>query len=376
MKAILVLATIIVFSSLSFGMAHGAISLDKGTYTWTDKVRIKVQTHGWSADESFVKISTPGHEIKSYKLAKANDRTYTGEIVLTGFLHDADGDGKPDTNPRTSGHGSNDGFLETGIDGKLTVSLRFADGTKMSTSAGITWKKGNIALDQSSYDKDDHANIQVTDPDMNLNPRTLDKVKVNVSSDSDKAGILVDAIETQEESGIFETAVSFVQDKPSSGDRLFAIPGDAIYAKYEDHTLPSPYSISDDLEIETFAEVSSSVTPTQRLENSPIFLSDNLGKPLQSFSPDNPIQMVGTITNNHNFGQKFVYLFQVKNYTSNYVESISWIQGKLPATQSIDVSQSWIPKKPGTYKIETFVWESLDDPRIMSTPMSAVIVIE
>lgn len=271
MKIILLLVIIILFSSLSFGMAHGAISLDKGTYTWTDKVRIKVQTHGWSADESFVKISTPGHELRSYHLSKANDRTYTGEIILTGFLHDVDGDDKPDTNPRTSGYGSNDGFLETGRDGKLTVSLRFADGTKMSTSAGITWKEGDIALDQLSYDKDDHANIQVIDPDMNLNPRTLDKVKVNVSSDSDKAGIYVDAIETQEESGIFETAVSFVQDKASIGNRLFVIPGDTVYAKYEDHTLPSPHSINDNLGLEDYAEFVSSTLPTKRLENSAIF---------------------------------------------------------------------------------------------------------
>ena len=372
---VVVLASAFLLSGLFVGAAYGAISLDKGTYTWTDKVRIKVQTHGWSADESFVKISTPGHELRSYHLSKANDRTYTGEIVLTGFLHDVDGDGKPDTNPRTSGTGSNDGFLETTRDGKLTVSLRFADGTKMSTSAGIAWKEGDIALDQSSYDKDDHANIQVIDPDMNLNPRTLDKVKVNVSSDSDKAGIYVDAIETQEESGIFETAVSFVQDKSSIGDRLFAIPGDIIYAKYKDHTLPAPHSINGNLGLEDYAEFVSSTLSTKRLENSAISFSDSNGKQLQSFLPDSPIQIVGTITNDQNFAQKFVYFVQVKNDVS-YVESLSWMQGEIPANQSLDVSQSWVPKKSGTHKIETFVWESINDPAVMSVPMSVLVPVE
>ena len=375
MKVILVLAVITIFSSLSFGMAHGAISLDKGTYTWTDKVRITVQTHGWSADESFVEITSPDHELKSYHLSKANDRTYTGEIILTGFLHDADGDGKSDTNPRTSGRGSNDGFLETGRDGKLTVSLRFADGTKMSTSAGITWKEGKISLDKSSYDKDDHANIQVIDPDMNLNPRTLDKVKVNISSNSDKAGIYVDAIETHEESGIFETAVSFAQDKASVGDRLFAVPGDTIYAKYEDRTLPSPHSINDDLEVEDYAEFVSSTLSTKRLENNSISFTDSNGKHLQSFFSDSPVQIVGTITNDQNFAQKFVYFVQVKNDT-NYVESISWIQGEVSANQSLDLSQSWMPKRPGEYKVETFVWKSVDDLAVMSTPMSALFPVK
>ena len=375
MRIVLFLAVIIISSSLSFGIAHGSIFLDKGSYTWTDKVRITVQTHGWSSDESFVEISTSDHELKSYHLSKANDRTYTGEIVLTGFLHDVDGDGKPDTNPRTSGSGSNDGFLETRRDGELMVSLRFADGTKMSTSANITWIEGKISLDQLSYDKDDHANIQVVDPDMNLNPRTLDKVKVNISSDSDKAGIYVDAIETHEESGIFEIAVSFVQDKASVGDRLFAVPGDTVYAKYEDHTLPAPHSINDDLGLDDYAEFVSSTLSTKRLENSAIFLSDSNGKQLQSFFLDNQVQIGGTITNDQNFAQEFVYLVQVKNNT-DYVESISWIQGEVLANQSLDLSQSWVPKKPGTYKIETFVWESINDPAVMSTPMSILIPVK
>lgn len=312
MMFVTVLASVILLSSLFVNAAYGAISMDKGTYTWTDKVRIKVMTHGWSAEESFVEISTPGHELKSYHLSKARDRLYTGEIVLTGFLHDVDGDGKPDTNPRTSGNGSNDGFLETGRDGKITISLRFADGTKMSTSAGIVWKQGEIALDSTFYDIDDSANLQVIDPDMNLNPRTLDKVKVNMSSDSDKAGIQVEAVETQEESGIFETTVSFVQVKASSGNRLFAMPGDIIYAKYDDRTLPKPHSISDNLEIVSSAIVDSSVPSTERLETSSIFLSDVHGKQLESFLPDKQIQIVETITNNQNFAQKFIYFVQVK----------------------------------------------------------------
>ncbi|MGI9567551.1 MAG: hypothetical protein ACR2LL_11145 [Nitrosopumilus sp.] len=378
MMFVAVLASVMLLSGLFVGSstAYAAISTDKGTYTWTDKVRIKVMTHGWSEEESFVEISTPGHELKSYHLSKARDKLYIGEIVLTGFLHDVDGDGKPDTSPRTSGNGSNDGFLETTRDGKITISLRFADGTKMSTSARIAWNHGKITLDKAAYDIDGSANLQVIDPDMNLNPRTLDKVKVNVLSDSDKAGIRVEAIETQEESGIFETAVSFVQDKASSGDRLFAIPGDAIHAKYEDHTMPKPHQISDSLEIVSSATVDSSIPFTERLETSPILLSDVHGKQLVSFSSDKQIQIVGTITNNQNFAQKFVYFVQVKNNSTNFTESVSWMQGEILSKQSMDVSQSWIPKKTGTYQIETFVWESIDDPAVMSTPMSSLITVK
>jgi len=87
------------------------------------------------------------------------------------------------------------------------------------------------------------------------------------------------------------------------------------------------------------------------------------------------MQIVGTITNNENYKQKFVYLFQVKN--SDYsIESISWIQGELTVQQSLDVSQSWIPKESGIYQIETFVWDSLDDLIALAPITSTSIIIE
>ncbi len=60
----------------------------------------------------------------------------------------------------------------------------------------------------------------------------------------------------------------------------------------------------------------------------------------------------------------------------DFVESISWIQGELSAKQSLDVSQSWVPKKSGTYQIETFVWNSLNDPMALASVMSTSIIVE
>ena len=57
-----------------------------------------------------------------------------------------------------------------------------------------------------------------------------------------------------------------------------------ILAKYDDNTLPKPFSISDNLEIETFAKIDSSIPSINRLESCPIFLSDSFGNKLESFS--------------------------------------------------------------------------------------------
>ena len=112
---------------------------------------------------------------------------------------------------------------------------------------------------------------------MNLNPEALDRLPVYVLSDSDVAGITVDAIETTENSGSFVATVSLSQTSVSSGNRIHSLPGDKIFAKYDDHTLPKPYSISDSLELVTSAGIDSNIPPTERVKNSSIFFSDSFG---------------------------------------------------------------------------------------------------
>ena len=96
---------------------------------------------------------------------------------------------------------------------------------------------------------------------------------------------------------------------------------------------------------------------------------------MKSFSTNVPIQLVGTIQNEHDFNQKFVYLFQVKNF-DNSIESLSWVQSEISQKQILDVSQSWIPDESGTYQIETFVWNSISDPTILSPIMSTLITVD
>ncbi len=198
---------------------------------------------------------------------------------------------------------------------------------------------------------------------------------IQISSNSDVSGIEVDAIETSESSGTFVATISFTQNLSSSGNRLFALPGDTIFAKYDDYTLPKPYSTSDNLEIKTFANVDSSIPTLQRLQSLPIVFSDIYGNTLTSFSTSNQIQVVGTISNQQNFKQKFVYFFQVKD-ESNSIVSVSWIQGEISENQKLDLSQSWIPKTTGTYTIETYTWNSLINTSPLSPSLSTSIFVK
>jgi len=66
-------ASVILFSSVFAGTAYGAISLDKGTYTWTDKVHIRVTEHGLDLDGTSVRISTSDPHLNNYKMSKAGN---------------------------------------------------------------------------------------------------------------------------------------------------------------------------------------------------------------------------------------------------------------------------------------------------------------
>ncbi|MDF2422272.1 MAG: hypothetical protein OPY06_04615 [Nitrosopumilus sp.] len=366
---------------------YSPIFTDKPVYSWTDKMKITIISPSWNSDrhlidsigetsEHAIKIATSEHSLDRYRFTETdvNSGIFTAEVILTGFAHDADGDGNSDTTPRTIGNGPTGGFLEVDRDSAITISFEFADGVVLVESVPVRWNVGTINFVEDLFFLEKSATVRVIDADMNLNPEAIDHLSIQLFSDSDVAGIEVNAIETSESSGSFVATVSLSQNSPSSGNRLYSLPGDKIFAKYNDHTLPKPHSKSDHLAVETVARVDLAIPPIERIKNSEITFSDGLGNPLQSFLQNSQMQIVGTISNEHDFKQKFVYMFQVKN-DERTVESISWVQGEISSQQSLDVSQSWIPKKFGTYEIETFVWISINDPTALSPSMSTLITV-
>lgn len=367
---------------------YAPIFTDKPVYSWTDKVKITILAPSWNTDRHLIdsigddqhnpiKISTSEHHLEPYRFTETGVNTgiFAAEITLTGFSHDADGDGDIDTIPRTFGTGPTSGFLEIEPNSSLTISFEFADGVVVTESVPIIWNIGDAQFSENNYLLDKPALVRVIDPDLNLNPEGLDQIPIDVSSDSDVAGIEITAIETSESSGVFVATITFAQNQPSSGNRLLALPGDEIFAKYNDHTLPKPYSTSDNLEIITLAKVSSFVPPLERIRNSPIILSDSLGNPLNSIEKNSRVQIVGSITNEQNFDQKFVYLIQIKDQFDSVV-SISWITGELTGLQNLDVSQSWLPKNSGTFFIETYVWNSISEQIPLSSPNELSIIVK
>ena len=382
--------------------AHGAsFSFDKATYTWTDKIFIRIvapdfdfDTHAINeiGNDSFnpIKISTRGHTLDHYKLVETGVSTgvFTGEVILTGFCHDADGNTNTgirtqnsqcnrgdDTNPRTEpsrNGGPTNGFLEASNDDGITVAFEYTKNKTILGSAPIKWNIGDIQWQESNYSSTGTGLIRVIDPDMNLNPEAIDNFDIDVWSDSDVGGIDITVTETGEMTGIFEGSVFFTTTSKSSGNRLLVSQGDIITAEYEDNTLPNPYAIADELNISAITSIGEIISNLQTISVDNASVSDRLGNLLSEISVDQQFQITADLQNNTFKNQPFTYLVQIRD-SDEVTVHLAWITGMLTPGQVLSPSLSWSSQNPGTYDVTTFVWKSLSDPAPLSSPASLVI---
>ena len=383
----LILAPVYADSIPDYEKPFAPIFTDKPVYSWTDKIIISINAPSWNSNPNQIdslgeseshpiKISSGENSLKPYRLTETNSNSgiFSGEIILTGFLHDVDGDGSFDTNPKTFGNGPTNGFLESDVNDFISISFEFADGIILVESIPVNWNHGTIKFSKDTFLSNDLIEVRIIDPDLNLNPEMIDTVNIEIFSSSDAGGLSITAIETSERSGNFISTFS-LSENTSSGNQLYAIPGDTIIAKYNDHTLPKPFSKSDSQYVETVANVDYSTSSINRIEILSIFLSDGFGNPIVSLSPNTQMQIVGTIENQINYDQEFIYFLQIKN-SDGVIVSLSWIQGKLSPNQILEVSQSWIPTNSENYILETYVWNSLNGSSPLSHSTSTLINIQ
>ena len=371
-----------VFTS-NFG---ATVSLDKKVYSWTDKVFITITApdHNFDSDlideigdtrDDPVKISTRENSIDYYRLVETGTDTgiFTGEVILTGFAHNADGEGLVDAPTqlttsdvdRDNPAGPTDGYLEAeDVDG-ITVSFEVSEDDTVIGSAIIRWNIGEIEWAEASYPASGNGLVRIVDPDLNLNPESVDNFDVDVWSDSDPGGISLTVTETNEATGVFEGQVSFTTNDESSGHRLRVAEGDTITAEYEDHTLPDPYDTTDDLDVLSTAIIGSVVAPLERAPVSNARIVDTQGQTLSSVSVDQQVLVSSDLRSGQDKDQEYAYLVQIQD-ADGVTVLLSWITGTLPAGSSSSPSQSWTPTAGGDYTATVFVWESITNPTALS----------
>ena len=370
------------------------VELDQKVYTWTDKVYITIVAPDHNFDSNLVdeigdseldpiKVSTRGANLNNYKLVETGTDTgiFTGEVILTGFTHDADGNtatgssGNDVTTTTPSGSGPTNGLLSADDDDGLTVSFEFSEDETIVGSALIRWNIGEVQWLEASYPASGTGVVRVIDPDMNLKPEAVDNFIADVWSDSDAGGIDLTVTETNEATGIFEGTVFFTTTDESSGHRLRVAEGDTVTAEYEDNTLPNPYTTADELDISATSLIGTIVPPLERAPAANLRTVDAFGNSLTTVSVDQQVQLTADLANGQDREQAFAYLVQIQDGNGVTV-SLAWITGSLSAGQSFSPALSWIPTDAGTYTATAFVWESVDNPTALSPPVSTTITVQ
>ncbi|HYL66920.1 MAG TPA: hypothetical protein VEU72_07170 [Nitrosopumilaceae archaeon] len=368
------------------------VELDQKVYTWTDRVYITVVAPDHNFDPNLidtignndlnkVTVSTRGNSISPYKLVESGVDTgiFTGYVILTGSATlkspgGVDGAGTEPTGAGPSGVGPTDGFLPSEDSDGVSVSFEFTRDQTVTGSALIRWNIGEIKWLEASYPANGQGVLQIVDPDMNLNPKAVDKFDTNVWSDSDSGGIKLTMTETGEATGIFQGTVYFTTNFQSSGNRLHVAEGDTVTGEYKDRTLPAPYTPADQLRLTSTTFIGTVVPPLERAPASNPRIVDSFGNALTSVKVNQQIQVTADLTNGQDRDQPFAYLVQIQD-ANGVTVSLSWITGTLTGGQSLNPAQSWTPTASGTYTAQIFVWQSIDNPNALSPPLSTTITV-
>ncbi|WOV93854.1 MAG: hypothetical protein R1F52_04300 [Candidatus Nitrosoabyssus spongiisocia] len=379
----------VVFTS-NFG---ATIELDQRVYTWTDKVYITITAPDHNFDNNLIdeigdgvdadplRISTRSASLTDYKLVETGTNTgiFSGEVILTGFSYDADGDGTTgtngfDTTPLTGGAGPTGGVLPTSDDDGITVSYEYTEDNTVIGTALIRWNVAEVTWLETSYSAAGSGLVRVIDPDLNLNPESIDNFNIDIWSDTDAGGVDVTVTETNEATGIFEGTVFFTLTDESSGHRVRISEGDTVTARYSDNTLPDPYSSGDDLDVYATTLIGTLTPPLERVGVNNLGTVDALGNSLSSVSVNQQVQIQASLTNNQDRSQSFAYLVQIQD-ANGVTVALSWLNGELSASQSLNTAQSWIPASSGTYTAQVFVWEGVSNPTALAPATEISITV-
>jgi hypothetical protein len=249
----------------------------KGDVGWWGKVTIMIYAPGWNTDsdkrdsigntaESALTITSrtgagnfelgicddqaTGGDSKGLIETGTNTGVFYGRLKLAASDHDMTNNGLLDTKLGTGGVGSKCdnspfdtyGKIDTGRDGAVTVNWEYNPENNKVITKSVTygWSTATLKFLEDEYPLDDRNKVEFKLKEKDLGDMPKNKIDLNfkVWSDSDMAGILVEA--TQDGNWKQKKPYYFyIQDyDESNGRNLYAQEGDTLYVEYVDTTLP------------------------------------------------------------------------------------------------------------------------------------------
>ena len=99
------------------------------------------------------------------------------------------------------------------------------------------------------------------------------------------------------------------------------------------------------------------------------------GQPLTSLHVGQQIAVQSKLTNHGTSEQNYTYLVQVLN-SNEGTEYLGATSASFVANQTFTEAQVWIPKDPGTYTVQVFVWQSLASAIPLTNVIQTPITVE
>ena len=381
-------------------------------YSWGSRIYILIYSPGFNSDPNRIdvignnnhtpitansregSISLAGDGCNGFIETAPDHGLFFGSIKLSGFRHDINGDGSPDL------YGGNrcektysvlddgSGKVEAKQEGGVTVNFEWREDEFVSKTALYSWREATLEFDKTEYDVSDEIHLTLTDLDNMRWPfDTKKSYPVHVYSDSDLAGIMMDAYLVPSFKGIVQMNGNYpiklnltFDDKSYESSAPFGFghgllrvsPGDTIYAKYWDYSLPRPYTISDQKQIVSTAKVNDlalDVTSTLAVSAE---ITDSNDKPLHHCIKGENVKIKTNVSNTKDEVVSAYIITQIKD-SNNVIQHLSWSTINITPGKTSDINSECIMKNDGVHTFEIFVLDNLVDPNSLSKPLMIVI---
>ena len=381
-------------------------------YSWGSRIYILIYAPGWNTDSDKLDVignnkhnpitansregnmSLEGDGCNGFIETAPDHGLFYGSIKLSGFKHDINGDGRPDLFGGNRCEKNNSvlddgaGRVEAKQNGAVTVNFEYSEKKFVSKTALHSWREATLEFDKTEYDVSDEIHLTLTDLDNMRWP--FDKkqpYEIHIYSDSDSAGILMDAYWVPNYKGIvqmnghYPIKLNLTFDDESyessapfgfSSGLLRVSPGDTIYAKYSDYSLPKPYSTDEQKIIVATTKVNDlAFDVTIPLEVSSE-ITDSSGKPLHHCIKGENVKIKINVSNTRDEPVSAYVITQIKDF-NDVTQHVSVSTINIAPGKISNINSEWIMKNDGEHTFEIFVWDSLWNLNPISEPLILVI---
>jgi hypothetical protein len=260
------------------------------------------------------------------------------------------------------------------------IAVRYEDeqdasGRSTTVSAIIEVKSFDpeFSTDKDSYAVGERITATIADADANRDPDIADSLtNIRITSDSDRVGEEISALETGKNTGVFK--LSFSTTSGTAGGAITVKAGDTVAIEYTDDYPADFEEEENDKEFTFTVPVGISIGTGATTMSEPAPVDPATGSELTTVTVGRQIVLSTTIINNFDSAQPFVAMMEVRD-SNGITQRVDFQTGTLEPSGQTGIGVSWTPSAPGDYTVRTFAISNLQNPQIISELKESVVTV-